>query len=314
MIDDLDGPPETTDSSGQVIVGGGGRFIVNGRGMRGGGGPFEGPAVQFKPNKLTAVDLRTQGKLKWIVGGQSGEDEPQLANAFFLGPPLPLEEKLYVLAEMKQEIKLCVLDAKTGRLDWWQQIAVVEPNQNIQNDAYRRLAGSTPSYADGVLVCPTTAGAIVAVDVANRSLLWGFRYARPVINPIVMRQWGNIQQQNTEPQERWVDSSAAIANGCVVVTPIDSNQMFCLDLQNGKAKWDKPVERGDNLYVAGVHNGNVVLVGKRQMTAVKLADGKPAWKQPRLELPPAAMPSGRGFMSGDNYFLPLTTAEVARSI
>ena len=64
--------------------------------------------------------------------------------------------------------------------------------------------------------------------------------------------------------------------------------------------------------MAGVNHGNVVLVGKRQLTAVKLADGKPAWKPQNVELPPTAMPSGRGFMTGDNYYLPLTTAEVAR--
>ncbi len=111
------------------------------------------------------------------MGGATGEDEPKLAGTFFLGPPLPLEGKLYVLAEMKtSEIKLCVLDAKTGKLDWSQQIAVVE--QNIQQDPLRRLSGCSPSYADGVLICPTTAGAVVAVDLANRTLRWGYQYAR----------------------------------------------------------------------------------------------------------------------------------------
>ena len=41
-------------------------------------------------NRLAARELRTQGKLKWEVGGLTGEDEPKLAGAFFLGPPLPL--------------------------------------------------------------------------------------------------------------------------------------------------------------------------------------------------------------------------------
>ncbi len=311
LIDDLDSPPDP-DMNGQIIVNGGGRLIVNGRPIRG-GLVFDGISIPFKPNKLAAVELRTQGKLKWVVGGQSGEDEVQLANAFFLGPPLPLEDKLYVLAEIKQEIKLCVLDSKTGHLDWSQQIAVVEPNQNIQNDPYRRLAGCTPSYADGVLVCPTAAGAVVAVDVPNRSLLWGYRYARPQFNPAMMRQnWNNVQIPNSNPADRWLDSTVTIADGSVVITPTDSSQLHCLDLQDGKVKWDKPLERGENLFVAGVHQGNIVLVGKRQLTAVKLADGKPAWKPQNLELPPTAMPSGRGFMAGDNYFLPLTTAEVAR--
>ena len=127
-------------------------------------------------NKLFACELKTQGKLKWEVGGPSGEEEPKLAGAFFLGPPLPLQDKLYVLAEIKGEIKLCVLDAATGHLDWSQQLAAVETN--IQQDPLRRLVGCSPSFADGVLVCPTSAGAVVAVDIANRSLLWGYLYSR----------------------------------------------------------------------------------------------------------------------------------------
>ena len=66
-------------------------------------------------NRLAVRDLRTQGKLKWEVGGLTGEDEPKLAGAFFLGPPLPLLGSLYVLAELKgQEVRLMVLSAKTG--------------------------------------------------------------------------------------------------------------------------------------------------------------------------------------------------------
>src|SRR5262249_54330670 len=117
LIDDLDiSAAPTNVINGQVILGNpprGGRIIIGNSGVETG--------KSF--NKLAAYDLQTQGKLKWTVGGQSGEDEPQLAGAYFLGPPLPLEGKLYVLAEMKSsEIKLCVLDAKTGKLDWAQQV------------------------------------------------------------------------------------------------------------------------------------------------------------------------------------------------
>ena len=100
------------------------------------------PTDQSISNKLFACELKTQGKLKWEVGGPSGEEEPKLAGAFFLGPPLPLQDKLYVLAEIKGEIKLCVLDAATGHLDWSQQLAAVETN--IQQDPLRRLVGLLP--------------------------------------------------------------------------------------------------------------------------------------------------------------------------
>ena len=55
-----------------------------------------------------------EGKLRWIVGGEDGTDEPKLAKAFFLGAPLPLMGRLYVLAEVNGEIRLVVLDADSG--------------------------------------------------------------------------------------------------------------------------------------------------------------------------------------------------------
>lgn len=270
---------------------------------------------QAPTNKLFACELRTQGKLKWEVGGATGEEEPKLAGAFFLGPPLPLQDKLYVLAEIKGEIRLCVLDAASGHLDWSQQLAVVEAN--VQQDPLRRLAGCTPSFADGVLVCPTAAGAVVAVDITTRSLLWGYLYSRSpqtAQNQIMFRgpvvAFGADAAGN--PLERWTDASATIADGCVLITPPESNELHCLRLATGRPVWRKPVERGENLYVACVHQGSVVLVGKRQLTALRLTDGKPAWHGKSLDLPDGAMPSGRGFLSGDDYFLPMTTAEVAQ--
>src|SRR5690606_36429124 len=48
-----------------------------------------------------------------------------------------------------------------------------------------------------------------------------------------------------------------------------------------------------------------------QVRALKLANGQQAWKKP-IDLPVGASPSGRGFLSGDDYYLPMTTAEVVR--
>ena len=45
-------------------------------------------------------------------------------------------------------------------------------------DSRRRLAGASPSLAEGILVCPTSAGAVVAVDLATRTLRWGYQYGR----------------------------------------------------------------------------------------------------------------------------------------
>jgi len=96
--------------------------------------PSGWPRASF--NRLISRELKTEGKLKWEVGGATGEDEPKLAGAFFLGPPLVLQGRLYVLAEKGQEIRLVVLSAKTGKLDWSQQLCVVEPTgQDLERRA-----------------------------------------------------------------------------------------------------------------------------------------------------------------------------------
>ena len=67
------------------------------------------------------------------------------------------------------------------------------------------------------------------------------------------------------------------------------------------------------LYVACVHEGNAVLVGRSQVNALRLADGKPAWPQP-VQLSPdeREMPSGRGYYSEHFYYLPTTASRLLK--
>ncbi len=259
-------------------------------------------------NRLAARELRTQGKLKWVVGGVTGEDEPKLAGSFFLGPPLPLMGHLYALAEVKgQEIRLVALSPETGALEWSQQLAVVDPP--VTQDNQRRNAGSTPSFADGVLVCPTAAGAVVGLDLSTRSLLWGYQYPRTQylgdrrFNVRAAIYAGGEQRR----AEHWADGSITIADGRVLITPTETDEIYCLRLNDGEQLWKQP--RGTNLYVATVHQGKAIVVGHKSISALQLSDGKKVWEE---RLPEGAMPSGRGFFSEGFYYLPLSSAEVAR--
>ena len=262
-------------------------------------------------NRLSALELKTEGKLKWEVGGPDGEDEPKLAGAFFLGPPLPMLGRLYVIAEMKgQEIRLIALSSETGKVEWSQQLAVVE--DGVLNDPYRRGAGATPSFADGILVCPTSAGAIVSVDLATRSLLWGFQYPRgseEEVDRLQMFRMRMFNQTERRGHDAWVDATATVADGKVLVTPVETNTLYCLSLIDGSLLWKQ--ERGTNLYIGGVHKHNAIVVGRQAISALKLSDGTSAWERP-LDLPSGAAPSGRGFLSGDHYFVPLSSAAVAQ--
>lgn len=259
-------------------------------------------------NRLAAHEIRT-GKLKWELGGPLGDFGLGQAGTFFLGPPLPLSGRLYVLSEQNGEIRLLALDAETGGLDWSQQLAVVE--NDILRDQTRRLAGVSPSYADGVLVCPTAAGAAVAVDVTTRSLLWGYRFptvgAEQGTQFMAPRLGGVMMMRGNSQSEagRWADSGVHLADGRALLTPIESDELHCLDLIDGTVIWKRP--RGKQLYLACIHEGVAVLVGQVSVQALRLSDGEPAWPQPATL---GGLPSGYGFLSGTRYYIPLTTAEV----
>ncbi len=256
-------------------------------------------------NKLVALSLSREGALQWVVGGDDGADEPALANSFFLGPPLPVMGQLYVLAEVVGELRLIALNPRTGKLEWQQQLAHVDAT-TIDFDPLRRLAGATPSFADGVLVCPTSAGAVVALDVSNRSLLWGYQYGTTQAQAGHNMQRFNFNRVVQAPtEEGWLDATAMIVNGRVVLTPVESDEMHCLDLMTGAPLWSAR-KRNGALYVACVYDDNAILVGKHSVTAISLKDGSAAWNAD-IDLG-QEMVSGRGFLTENFYYLPTSAA------
>ena len=261
--------------------------------------------AEFKSNRLVAYDLHT-GKLQWQIGGPEGEGALAEAGTFFLGPPLPLMRELYVLAEVKGEIRLLALDAAGGKRLWAQPLADVD--RATVSDSLLRRAGLSPSYADGILVCPTCSHAIVAVELATRSLLWGFAYSAPDDRNDRPRMFLRFPRTALNRGDRWMDSTVTLSDGYVLATLPDSDEIHCLKLTDGSLRW-KHSQSGD-LYRACVYDGKVVMVGSRQMRAWNLDDGKPAWDSRRVRFPDGARPSGTGFLSGNLYFVPLNSAEV----
>ncbi len=268
-------------------------------------------------NGLAAYEIQT-GKVRWRLGG---EDDSKKSDVFFLGPPLPLRDQLFVIAEIKDEIRLLALDAATGKELWHQQLATVEGN--ILQDPVRRLAGVSPSYADGVLICPTGSGCVVAVELATRSLLWGYVYQHA--DQQYGRRWRGMNQvqmgfanQQGQPVPRWLDGTATIAGGRVLLTPAEADMLYCLNLADGKPLWNPKLrvdrnERGEQLdryYIACVHQGKVVLVGRAGVDAIKLEDGNRAWEGRTVTFPGGANATGHGFYAGNRYYVPLSSGEV----
>ena len=251
-------------------------------------------------NKLLALDLEKEGYLVWSVGGAEVDSEPELAGVFFLGAPLPVGQELFCVGELNGEIRLFALDASSGKLLWSQQLAHIDVRPGLDNGTQRRMAGLNLSYANGILVCPTSVGGTVAVDVARRTFRWGFQY----IKTGQRRSYGGARTRG-EVADHWRDNSLLIADGKVVITPWDSGEMYCRDLLTGKAVWTKPKPRGNSIFAAGIHDDKVIVVGKSDVRALDLESGEEVWK---LELNCA--PSGRGVQAGARYLLATTKSEL----
>lgn len=272
-------------------------------------------------NRLIAIELST-GRLQWEVGGpRLGKgQELALAGTFFLGPPLAVDGRLYILGENSGEVALHVLDAVTGALEWSQSLGI--PEGSIDLVPRRRMVGISPALSNGVLVCPTDSGIVVGVDPAARKLLWGTRYtattpvtrARSRVNFQMNNPTSGIDAQDDE--SRWIDSTPLIADGHIVVTPRDSTEIHCLRLHDGEVVWRRA--RGTSLSVAAIHEGNVVVVGRNQVEAIRLKESekssvtgipqaRAAWRDPT----PIPTPSGRGVRCGSRFLIPLSTGEIA---
>jgi outer membrane protein assembly factor BamB len=268
----------------------------------------------WKSNAIASYELRT-GKLLWRVGGRRlGEVlDPPLAGTFFFGPPTPHDDRLYAVGERDSEISLFILDRRTGRPLATQPLA--NATAAIDVDMPRRLWPCQPAIAEGVIVCPTTAGWLVAVDAFDGRLLWAYS-VQPTPRAQDRHRFAGTSMQQLQPlNTRWEPAPPVIAGRRVLFTPQevpDATQyrqpaLACLDLLTGRELWTRDKEP-DDLALGGVFGDTVLVVGKSRLQWLSLEDGRAKWESTTFPL--GSTPSGRGLAIGDSYYVPLTDGQV----
>ncbi len=239
-------------------------------------------------NRLQAYFLET-GKLKWEVGGRNGGD---LNGSFYLGAPLPLNDRLYVLLEKEGKIALVCLDAHRGGL--LDKVDLYHPALPLLEDSGRRMQAAHLAFAEGRLICPTNAGAVVAVDASTHKVLWTYSYRKADPD-----QPKPVEAKPGTPRPSfWAVTAPIIEGNRVIFTAPDARSVHCIDLRTGKKVWTHFRQEGD-LFLAGVFKDRVLLVGRHKVRALSLNLGKEQWS---LEV---GMPSGQGIASDTYYYLPL---------
>lgn len=263
-------------------------------------------------NRLVAYDLAT-GHPLWTAGGPAAGEpfDPPLAGCYFFGPPLAYKGDLYVVAEVTEgeradEIRLFALDPQTGTERWSQLIA--QAPVAIEKDVGRRWWTAQVAVDAGMIVCPTTAGWLVAIDRATRSLLWGYCPQAPTGQDRRGAGFGEqLEAAAMTPQTplsaQWGAAPPILADGRVVYSVQGGQTLVCLDQYSGKEVWSKP--RANGMYLAGVFDHKVLVVERDAVSAYELLSGKALWKSAKL-----ALPSGRGVGLADRYVIPLSSGEV----
>ncbi len=276
--------------------------------------------VVLTTNRLVAYDITQEGQIRWQLPRENESPESH----WFLGSPLPLGNELYVLVEERQQIRLDVLSAATGDTLWSQPLAEIDVEYDITNRNDRKQLGLSPAFAEGTLVCPTGAGAAIAVDLAARTLRWAYRFnvpkpddVRRLANGIQLRMPGfaggmaglqiKAADESNTSGGKWLDALPTISENKVILTPAGSEFLHCVNIRTGEALWQSP--RTDFVNVAGIVDRSVIVLGQKEVAAISLDDGKIIWEQ-AVGLNNEII-CGRGILSNKRLYVPTNAPAVA---
>lgn len=237
---------------------------------------------------LYARDLHT-GRIAWRAGGPPAEEPPGLpaAGVFFFGPPTPDGEELFVVGEREGDILLFCLEAETGLVRWEQLLAAA--GRRLEGDHVRRSWAAPVAVRGSLVICPTTAGWLTAVDRMSRNILWSVRLVpRAPVGPEADESELFFDSPHREGSldERWPPLQPILLRDRVIVAPIElpdesgnvSPQLLCFDLNSGDKLWGMPKEQ--LVGVIGATEELVYLFDRFSVRAVNTSTGVQAWTCP----------------------------------
>ncbi|MBS0266101.1 MAG: PQQ-binding-like beta-propeller repeat protein [Planctomycetes bacterium] len=266
-------------------------------------------AVRPQANLLVAFDVAsTQDNIKplWRLGGRTDGPATPCRGHCFLGAPCPVADRLFVISEFQQQIFLTCVKSTSGAIIWTQALCSVA--QPVVSDQQRLGLACTPTYANGIVVCPTQAGVLVAVEALTGTLLWAVSHDEGESQQ--RQQMAAWLYQMRRPAAPAAYTSSPVIHGTrVFYLPPHSEFIHCVDLQRGVLNWRVRREDFESAtaveYIGAVSDKTVLVVGRRRCRGLDPATGNEAW---RVRL--GSSPSGHGVRQGSQYVIPLDRGEI----
>ncbi len=259
-------------------------------------------------NRLCGIDL-DNGILRWQLGGPEGEHELPASGMFFLGVPTIVDDSIYVLGEQSGAIQLLCLEPLTGKIKWTQPVGTA--TAAITQEGLRRIGGISPRVAEGLIICPTISGLVVAFDPELQRLAWTSNYrtamtARPIPRGM-FRGPARVNTYHVDSLDRWRHDASFVTAGQIVMSPLDSQELICVDAVSGSTVWSQP--RGQGLFVGAAFGNQVIVVDDSAVRSLNLKDGSLNWAVQLNQ----RVPTGRGLRIGPLFHLPVATVSVTDS-
>ena len=254
-------------------------------------------------NRLAAYEIRT-GKLRWHIGGPAGPHRPAASRDVF---PWPAAAAVGPALRAGRDQGRNPAAGPRWRHGQPPLVAAVGRGRTRRAaGSTRRWAGASPSYADGVLVCPTTTGAIVGVELATRSLLWGYRYGHSRAGnrmnmgmPMRSIRAGTAALDRRQRLDRRRPRAGHAGRIRIPLLPEPDRRRAAVEVP-AQGRFVRGLRRPGQSRAGGAPRGAGPAPGRRQAGL-----GRPHHRAARNQH--AQRPR---IPAGDRYFLPLTSAEV----
>ncbi len=232
-------------------------------------------------------DLAGAGRLLWDTGSRDIGDE-MLRTTSFNSAPVVKGDRVWALGWRKSgyiDVTLWCLDAHTGKKIWSRPIVGNQVDLTMFGEPAREPILGSVLVRDGMVYCCSNLGAVAALRAWDGQVRWIMEYDRDSQRSYRGRY---------RPQRRssiWAPNPMIFEDGLLFVTPLDSNQLYAIDVLSGTVR-SQVHGKGLGPYMLGTTGGRLVLFGDLLTSMLARDIGRSElWKQALTRSPGLGRPA-----------------------
>lgn len=269
--------------------------------------------IPIPKRSLYAVDAET-GELRWR------QVRPKLAADAFVNrlsvsaPPVIVDDRVlavgYVLEGAINLFAAC-FSLEDGELLWKTPIVVGQQELTMFNKPFKEFTVQMAAERDGAVYVCSNLGLFAALDTMSGHVRWVMQYESiPIMGAL-------HYSQHRERSTTSANDAPVVADGVVIFSPFDSNNIYAVDVATGKRLWQQSANAGRDpparySHVLGVDDGVAVLSGRYGVGFFDVRTGEfegqytfGATKDPVTNPVRNPYPRGRGCLGEGMVYQPL---------